>query len=121
MTSINQLLIDRDSQNFLINDNKNGKESIFQKQGNKYNKLQKKNAQSVKNNILREGYEGLYDFAALENKTKTASNSQSILDANGLSSSDKERLLSLQSQYDKLIKDIDVLEKSNNIEKSLTQ
>jgi hypothetical protein len=112
MTSINQLLIDRDSQNFLINYNKNGKESIFQKQGNKYNKLQKKNAQSVKNNILREGYEGLYDFAALENKTKTASNSQSILDANGLSSSDKERLLSLQSQYDKLTKDIDVLEKS---------
>ena len=112
MTSINQLLIDRDSQNFLINYNKNGKESVFQKQGKKYNKLQKKNAQSVKNNILREGYEGLYDFGALENKTKTATQSQSILAANGLSSSDKDRLLSLQSQYEKLMQDIDVLEKS---------
>jgi len=114
MTSINQLLIDRDSQNFLINYNKNGKESIFQKQGNKYNKLQKNNAKHVKNNILREGYESLYDPSSLENITKTAKQSQTVLSTQGLSTTDQDTLKSLQDQYKQIMQDISVLEKNIN-------
>jgi hypothetical protein len=114
MTSINQLLIDRDSQNFLINYNKNGKESIFQKQGNKYNKLQKKNANYAKNDILREGYQSLYDPNSLENITKTAKQSQSVLTTQGLSTTDQDTLKSLQDHYKQIMQDISVLEKNIN-------
>lgn len=114
MTSINQLLIDRDSQNFLINYNKNGKESLFQKQGNKYNELQKKNAKFAKNDILREGYQSLYDPSTLENITKTAKQSESVLSSQGLSSTDQDTLKSLQDHYNQIMQDISVLEKNIN-------